>query len=153
MTNPACEVWFYHLERSSVEQVLPDLLDKTLARGWKALVRAPDRSRLEALGEALWTWRDDAFLAHGLEDEPFVERAPIALVTGHANPNGAEALFLLDGAAPGDLAGFARCLVVFDGQDENRLTEARARWSELKAQGLPLTYWKQSPTRGWERQG
>ena len=35
----ACEVWFYHLERTSLDQALPELLEKTLARGWKALVR------------------------------------------------------------------------------------------------------------------
>jgi DNA polymerase-3 subunit chi len=147
------EVWFYHLERSAVEQVLPDLLDKTLARGWKALVRAPDRGRLEALGEALWTWRDDSFLAHALEGEPFVERAPIALAVSQENPNGAQALFLIDDAEPGDLSAFARCLVVFDGQDAARLAQARARWSEFKAKDVPLAYWKQSATRGWERQG
>ncbi|MDB5438793.1 MAG: hypothetical protein JWM33_1220, partial [Caulobacteraceae bacterium] len=26
MTAPPCEVWFYHLERSSVADVLPELL-------------------------------------------------------------------------------------------------------------------------------
>ena len=35
-----CEVWFYHLERTGLEQALPELLNKTLARGWRALVRS-----------------------------------------------------------------------------------------------------------------
>ncbi|HEY0052608.1 MAG TPA: DNA polymerase III subunit chi, partial [Caulobacteraceae bacterium] len=60
-----CEIWFYHLERSSLEQVLPDLLEKTLTRGWRAQVRARDEARLADLDERLWTWKDDAFLAHG----------------------------------------------------------------------------------------
>jgi DNA polymerase-3 subunit chi len=29
--------------------------------------------------------------------------------------------------------------------------DARALWSTLKAQGLPVSYWKQQP-RGWEKQ-
>ena len=44
MAAGGCEVWFYHLERSGVDQVLPELLDKTLAKGWKALVRAAEAS-------------------------------------------------------------------------------------------------------------
>ncbi|WP_395651934.1 DNA polymerase III subunit chi, partial [Brevundimonas sp.] len=41
------EFWFYHLERSSLDQVLPELLDRTLKRGWRALVKVADAHRLE----------------------------------------------------------------------------------------------------------
>ena len=41
----ACEVWFYHLERTSLDQALPELLEKTLARGWKAVVRTAFKPR------------------------------------------------------------------------------------------------------------
>ena len=47
MTETPCEVWFYHLERTSLDQALPELLEKTLARGWRALVRTPSRDRVE----------------------------------------------------------------------------------------------------------
>ena len=40
MGEGGCEVWFYHLERTALEQALPDLLEKTLAKGWRAVVRA-----------------------------------------------------------------------------------------------------------------
>ena len=33
MAEGACEVWFYHLERTGLDQALPELLDKTLQRG------------------------------------------------------------------------------------------------------------------------
>ena len=39
MSQGPCEVWFYHLERTALDQALPELLEKTLAKGWKALVR------------------------------------------------------------------------------------------------------------------
>ena len=35
-----CEVWFYHLERQGLDQVLPALLERTLQKGWRARVRA-----------------------------------------------------------------------------------------------------------------
>ncbi|MFT4252489.1 MAG: DNA polymerase III subunit chi, partial [Caulobacter sp.] len=86
MAAEPCEIWFYHLERSSAEQVLPELLEKTLGRGWKALVRGGDPMRLNALDAHLWTFRDDSFLPHGLAEEPLAERQPVLLSTGLDNP-------------------------------------------------------------------
>lgn len=148
----ACEVWFYHLERSGLDQVLPELLDKTIKRGWKAIVRTPDVARIDHLDGWLWSYRDDAFLAHGRADEPQADRQPVLLTTDLANPNGAEALFLIDGAEPGDMDGYARCLVLFDGRDEAAVALARRRWSDFKSKSLPVSYWRQGSERGWEKQ-
>ncbi len=150
MNEAACEIWFYHLERSTLEQVLPELLEKTLARGWRARVRSQDASRIEALDACLWTYRDDRFLAHGLAGEPFAERQPILLGDGEDNANGAQALFVVDGD-PGDLADYERCVVIFDGRLESALTEARGLWSRYKRAGHGVTYWKQGEGRGWEK--
>lgn len=152
MAEGPCEVWFYHLERSTLDQVLPELLERTLARGWKAIVRTGDAQRVEHLDGFLWSWRDDAFLAHGVADEPFAERQPVLLTTALDNPNGAQALFLIDGAEPGDLAPHERCIVLFDGRDEAALAQARGRWKTFKAEGRPVSYWKQGAERGWEKQ-
>ena len=65
-----CEVWFYHLERTGLDQALPELLEKTLARGWKALVRTPEPQRIEHLDGWLWSYRDESFLPHGPAGEP-----------------------------------------------------------------------------------
>ncbi len=146
-----CEVWFYHLERTGVEQALPELLEKTLGKGWKALVRAREPDRVAQLDGWLWTYREDSFLPHAPDDEPGAARQPVLLTTGFDNPNHADALFLVDGADPGELAGYARCVVLFDGADEAQLAVARAQWSAVKALGLPMSYWKQQ-ARGWEKQ-
>lgn len=145
------EVWFYHLERSGLEQVLPELLEKTLARGWRALVRAAGAERIEHLDGWLWSYRDESFLPHAPDDEPQAERQPILLTTGLENRNAAQALFLLDGAALGPLEGFERCLVLFDGRDEAAVATARAQWTAAKATGAVCTYWRQA-ARGWEKQ-
>ena len=146
------EVWFYHLERSSLEQALPELLEKTLQRGWKAVVRAREAGRAAQLDEWLWTYRDDSFLPHGSGHEPNAARQPILLTTGGENPNGADALFVVDGAELGDIEGYARCVVIFDGGDETQLTAARAQFKAAKASGATVSYWKQQ-ARGWEKQG
>jgi len=151
VADAATEVWFYHLERTGLEQALPELLEKTLQRGWKALVRLREPERLAQIDGWLWTYRDDSFLAHGTDEEAGAARQPILLTTGFENPNGADALFLLDGAEPGTVEGFARCVVLFDGADEAQLAVARAQWSAIKATGVPVSYWKQQ-ARGWEKQ-
>ncbi len=145
-----CEVWFYHLERTGLDQALPELLNKTLQRGWRALVRTPSSQRIEHLDGWLWSYRDESFLPHGLVSEPMAEHQPVLLAEGHDNLNGAKALFLLDDAEPGALDDFERCLIVFDGADEAAVSAARKRWSALKAQGLPVSYWRQSD-KGWEK--
>ena len=147
----ATEVWFYHLERTGLEQALPELLEKTLQRGWKALVRVREAARLQHLDAALWTYRDESFLPHGADDEAAAARQPILLTTGFENANGADALFLVDGAESGELSGYARCVVLFDGADEAQLAVARAQWSAVKASGVSVSYWKQQ-ARGWEKQ-
>ena len=152
MSNPACEVWFYHLERSSLDQVLPDLLDKTLKKGWRAVVRTGAAERLEHLDGWLWSYRDESFLPHGTADEPFAEHQPVLLTTRLDTPNAAQALFLIDGAEAGDLSSYERCILLFDGGDETALNAARARWTRFKAAGHPVSYWKQSADGAWGKQ-
>lgn len=145
------EVWFYHLERSGAEQVLPELLEKTLARGWRALVRTAAAERAERLDEWLWTYRDESFLPHGVAGEPQAERQPILLTAEIGTRHEAEALFLLDGAEFGEIGGYDRCVVLFDGRDDAALAKARVQWSQAKAQGYGCSYWRQA-ARGWEKQ-
>lgn len=146
------ETWFYHLERSGLEPVLVDLLERTLKRGWRAVVRTPDANRIAELDEKLWTFSDESFLPHGRADEPMAERQPILISTEEARPNGAHALFLIDGAELGTLAGYERRLYLFDGRDEAQLELARTRWREARGSGASVSYWRQTD-RGWEKQG
>ena len=149
MAGP-CEVWFYHLERTSLDQALPELLEKTLAKGWRALVRSPDRDRIEHMDGWLWSWREDSFLPHATTDDAEPARQPVLLTTGQDNLNSAQALFLLDGAEGGALDGYERCILLFDGRDEAAVTEARGRWKAFAADGHPVSYWRQGE-RGWEK--
>jgi DNA polymerase III subunit chi len=152
MAEAACEVWFYHLERTGLDQALPELLEKTLQRGWRAVVRSAAPERVEHLDGWLWSYRDDSFLPHGTAAEPDADRQPILITTETENPNAADALFLVDGAEPGDLEAYKRCVVLFDGADEGQLAAARVQYARAKAAGHAVSYWKQQ-ARGWEKQG
>ncbi|NBB51614.1 DNA polymerase III subunit chi [Rhizobium sp. CRIBSB] len=147
----AAEVWFYHLERSSLDEVLPGLLDRSRERGWRALVRIADADRMGDIDAHLWTYRDDSFLAHGRADAPNADRQPILLSQDGENRNGAQALFIVDGSETGPTEAYERCFIIFDGRDDQALTGARERWKALKGLGANLAYWKQSPEGRWEK--
>lgn len=147
------ELWFYHLERTTLADALPELLEKSLDKGWRALVRAPSEERLSQVDALLWTHRDDGFLAHGRWDEADPERQPVLLSIPEDNANKADILFALDGVEPGDPGAFKRCCVVFDAADEGAVQSARSLWKKAKADGHSIAYWKQSIEGRWEKQG
>lgn len=150
-TDVPKEAWFYHLEHSSIDRALPELLEKTLARGWRAVVRSNDPDRLAHLDRSLWTYRDDSFLAHGRDGEPSASRQPILLTESETPINNAQVLFILD-EPPRDVDVYERCVVVFEGSDEAALARARRLWSTYKAAGSTVAYWKQQDGKGWARQ-
>ena len=91
----AAEIWFYHLENQPLHAVLPVLVEKTLSRGWRAILRFSTQERLETIDSALWTYREESFLPHGTARDGPAERQPIFLTLDSSNPNGAHVLFLL----------------------------------------------------------
>jgi len=151
------ETLFYHLERRSLEDVLPGLLERTRERDWRAVVRVGSAERMAALDAHLWTYSEQTFLAHGTAEEGHASRQPIYLTTEEENPNGAQVLFLVGGATPSDWAApalgeFARVVLLFDGRDPEALDAARAQWRAAKEAGHEVTYWKESPSGKWEKQ-
>ena len=151
MTAP--EIWFYHLESQPLQAVLPVLLEKTLSRGWRALLRFSTPERLDMIDSALWTYREEAFLPHGsLRDGP-PERQPIFLTLDGANPNGAQALFLLETAAESEPSRFERICRLFDDTDAEARALARGEWKAAKAAGSSVSYWRQDAGGAWKKQG
>lgn len=146
------EVWFYHLEREPVENVLPGLLARGLQRGLRLAVQSPDAARLKAVSEKLWAHEDVAFLAHGLAGDPAPERQPIYLATGGENPNTAPYRFFVDAAVPETLDGLTRASIMFDGNSEPAVAQARALWKRFKAEGHAINYWKQDEQGRWKDQ-
>ncbi len=145
------EVLFYHLTESTLEDTLPGLLERSLQRGWKAVVQTGTAERRDSLDAHLWNFRDDAFLAHATDREAWPEEQPVLLTTEAANPNAADIRFLVDGAEPPDLSAYARAVFMFDGHDAAQLEGARRHWKDMKAAGHDVTYWQQTPDKRWER--
>jgi DNA polymerase-3 subunit chi len=144
------EVLFYQLDRQPLEQVLPGLVEKCLERSWRVVVQATSEERVEALDAQLWTYRDEAFLAHGTRRDGNAALQPVWLTSENENPNGATVRFLVDGAEPETFGGFDRVVFLFDGKDPAALDRARAAWKTARAEGHTATYWQQAANGRWE---
>ena len=148
------EVLFYHLQEQPIEKVLPNLLERSLDRGWRVVVQASSEDRVDALDAHLWTYSDDSFLPHGTEREANAGEQPVLLTVNDLNPNGASVRFLIDGAPlPSDAATYQRLVLLFDGADEDAVRAARERWTAAKAQGFDVTYWQTDERGRWQRKG
>ena len=151
MATADTEIWFYHLERAPVERVLPELLAKTLEKGWRAQVKISSDERIDFFNSHLWTYRPESFLPHGTHKEGPPERQPILLTSQDGNANDAEVLFLIDGAETSDFMSYKRCITMFDGKDDEAVARARAFWKQSKADALNVTYWQQAASGKWEQ--
>jgi DNA polymerase-3 subunit chi len=148
------EILFYHLHNQRLENTLPTLLEKSIARGWRVVVQAASDDRVDFLDAHLWTYRDDSFLPHGTDREATAAAQTVLLTTRDDNPNAANVRFLLDGVAlPADLGAYQRVVLLFDGDDADAVAGARAHWSAAKAQGHETTYWQPDEQGRWQQKG
>lgn len=143
------EIRFYHLTDSPLERTLPTMLERTLERGGRAVVRGGHGERLQFLDSHLWTYRDDGFLPHGLDSDAEAEHQPVLLTSGNDIPNGAKTLFLIDGAQPDfdEVAGLDLTAILFDGHDPEAVDTARGHWRSTVAAKLKAVYWAQEDGR------
>lgn len=143
------DIWFYHLERESAEKVLPGLLARGLERDLRMVVQTIDNERVKEISQGLWAFEDVAFLPHGIPGEPDPQEQPIFITASSDNPNAATFRFYVDGAAPASLDGLVRACILFDGNDETALKQARELWKRFKAEGHTIVYQKRDETGRW----
>ena len=149
------ETLFYHLERRELNDVLPGMIEKSLERGWRAVIRTDSSERSDALDTLLWTYNDQSFLAHAQSGDGDAKRQSVLITVEDENPNGAQILFLVGGVTPAawdGLGDLARIVLMFDGRDSNALAAARAAWKDARAAGHDVTYWKETPSGKFEKQ-
>ncbi len=146
------DVLFYHLESQPLERVLPQLVEKSLERGWRALIETTSRERAQAIDTLLWTYRDDSFVPHGIAGGEADADQPVLIATDATNPNGANVRFFVDRAVPASGEGYERIVYLFSGHDPEAVTEARMAWKALQA-GNAVTYWQQDTSGRWVKKG
>ncbi|MFV0293808.1 MAG: DNA polymerase III subunit chi [Paracoccus sp. (in: a-proteobacteria)] len=143
---------FYHLTRSNAEMLLPQLLGKAMAAGWRVELRGHDAGRMEALDAALWL--GDGFLPHGLAGGPHDARQPVILRESGSPPavSQPDCLISVDGSdvTAEEAAALARVCIIFDGNDQAAVGRARDQWRSLTGAGIAAEYWAEADGR-WEK--
>ena len=147
------EVLFYHLERSPLERVLPELLEKCLERDWRVIIQTGSHKRVEALDASLWTYSEASFLPHGTDFQDNPQDQPILITMDKDNKNDAHVRFLVDGADTDDISGYIRAIYMFNGREEEALNNARKQWKAYKDSDHALTYWAQNEAGKWQKKG
>lgn len=147
------QVDFYHLQNQTLENILPRLLEKAYSTGKKIVVKIGNEERVEFINSTLWTYNDQSFLPHGSKKDGFGEEQPIWLTAGNDVPNGAEFLFLVDGALipAAEAENFERIFNIFDGNVESAVVQARNFWKDLKQAGCNVNYWQQDSAGKWTK--
>ena len=146
------EILFFHLQSRPLEQVLPTILDRALARGQKVVVEVSSQERLRALDDHLWSYSDESFLPHVTAVEADAAANPIVLTTLDHNPNAARVRICAEGVRiPDALADYERVVLIFDGDDPDALTAAREDWKKVRASGASASYWQQDDAGRWEK--
>ena len=145
------EVSIYHLTTTTLEKVLPKLLEKVMELGKRCLLLASSEDRVESLNTVLWTYSTKKFLPHGSKKDGFAEHQPIWLSCDFENRNNASILVLTDNSAVESLDGFERCLDIFDDAGQGAEMLAQKRIQSYITAGHNVTYWLQDTTGSWQR--
>jgi DNA polymerase-3 subunit chi len=145
-------VYFYHLTRQPLERTLPVLLDKARQAGWRIAVRGTDPARLDWLDEKLWLGPEEGFLPHGRAGGPHDQAQPILLTTEAEAANDPACVMAVDGAAvgPSEVGTLERVCILFDGNDDQAVQQARGQWKDLTDAGCSAQYWSEESGR-WEK--
>lgn len=145
------DVNFYQLASRPLDAVLPRLLEKALAAGFRTVIHSADAALLARLDAALWTYDAASFLPHAV-DGPFAVDQPVLLTRAPGDANGADLMAVVDDILPGDLSRYKRVLYLFDGGDDAALDRARGHWRALKDRdGVTPVYWREDDGGRWEK--
>ena len=143
------EILFYHMERQTLEQVLPQLISKCVERQWPTLVVAISQERIDSLDSLLWTYSDQTFLPHGKVGDGNDSDQPVLLSTSDTRANASEVCFLVDGADTDKTSEFNRIVHLLDGRREESVQAAREAWKKLDREEHKVTYWQQDDAGRW----
>ena len=145
------EVRFYHLQKQTLDQALPLILEKVYQTKKNAVVHMADEKEVTRMNDVLWKYKPHSFLPHGCKKTGHAKNQPIWLTNKSENPNQSSTLILTQNTLEEDLGSYELCCEMLNGHDDTAIQGARTRWKDYKEQGFDVTYWYQSETGKWEK--
>jgi DNA polymerase III subunit chi len=135
---------FYHLTRSTDEDLIRILVGRAMGQGWRVMLRGTDDAALARLDARLWTHPPESFLPHGMEGGLHDADQPLLIGKGAA-ANAAHGVILTGGALAdaAEAKRLERLWVLFDGADDAAVSGARGLWKQLTEAGVDAEYWSE----------
>ena len=81
------DVRFYHLQKQTLDQALPLILEKVYQTKKNAVVRMADEKEVTRMNDVLWKYKPHSFLPHGCAKTGHANDQPIWLTNKSENPN------------------------------------------------------------------
>lgn len=146
------DVYFYHLTRSPMAATVTDLLGKCLANNWRVVIRGQNFPVIQALDAHLWKGPQDGFLPHGLSNGKTDDDQPVLLTVDNPDYATRQVLMVVDDADfdPADASKLERVCILFDGNNTDSVTNARAKWKAVSDAGVSAQYWSQE-SGNWQK--
>ncbi|MDD9901164.1 MAG: DNA polymerase III subunit chi [Alphaproteobacteria bacterium] len=149
------EIRFYHMQTKTLEDTLPEIVEKALGRDYRAIIKTTTADQATTLDELLWTYDSKqgggSFIPHGAAPSDNAGDCPVWLTAENDNPNNANLLILTHGATAEDVSGFALCCEMLDGRNDDAIAAGRERWKRYKDAGHDVSYFQQTPEGRWEK--
>lgn len=142
------DISFYKAIASTVEKVLPTLLEKIIGSGKRAVLVVSNEKRLKEVDDYLWT--SPRFLPHGTAKDINPDRQPVYVTHKEENPGNAEILVVIDGVVPAFAGTFSRVVDIYDGTNANETARAKTRLESYANSNNKVVHYQQSATGAWE---
>ena len=113
------------------------LAEKAWQQGNKVYIHTGDPALSARMDELLWTFRQDSFVPHGLDDDPATDEAGIHIGHGEEPRHHDEVLINLSSEIPLFFSRFQRVAEVVDADEQNR-KDGRERFRFYRDRGYPL---------------
>jgi len=152
MSESLSEIRFYHLTSTPFERAVPQLLSKIISQKKRVLLLVSDKKKAQEVDSLLWSYDPASFLPHGMLGDDYSENQPVLIATEPEAINNAEVVMITTGAVLEKIEDYKICVDIFNGHDEQEVSDARQRWKIYQQRDdVALTYWKQNIDGAWAK--
>ncbi len=135
-------ITFYHIQNEEYVKNTCKLIEAEYLKGDKILVRAKDDAAQEELNDVLWQFSKKSFIPHGSKFDDKASMQDVYITTDTEIPNNSQTLILYNifHLTEYDKKYFKNLAVIFYGNQESHLNNARALYKNLKLEGYSMSY-------------
>jgi len=145
------EIRFYHLQKQTLDQALPLIVEKAFNAGHKITIRLSTPQEVDRMNNILWSYKPNSFLPHGSKKNNSSEKQPIWLTDKEENLNNSNVLILTQDLEEENIDAYDLCCELLEDKDKSALEAARKRWKIYLEHGHDVTYWHQSSSGSWQK--